>query len=203
MSGLAMQAWVMPLAALAILALGLVVFERGAWPLHRLPIVAVLAAAAAAGRVALAFIPSVQPVTFLVMMAGLVFGPSAGFMTGVLAAVGSNCFLGQGLWTLWQALGWGLCGASLGWLGIAWRQPPLWVLAVAGCSWGLLFGWLQNVWHWLAFAYPLNWATWIAVNAASLPFDAAHAAANLLLVLAAGPPVLRILRRHHARLPHH
>lgn len=194
-------AWAFPLAALAILAIGLLCFERGTWPLHRLPVVAVLAAAAASGRIALAFIPSVQPVTFLVMLGGLVFGPSAGFMIGVIAAVGSNFFLGQGLWTLWQALAWGLCGASLGWIGRIRADLPVWILAAIGCAWGFLFGWLQNLWQWLAFAYPLNWPTWLAVNAASLPFDAAHAAANAFLFLAAGPAVIRILRRHRDRMP--
>ncbi|MCC6356364.1 MAG: ECF transporter S component [Verrucomicrobiae bacterium] len=201
MTGPFAPAWLLPAMALALIAAGLFWFERGRRPLQHVPLIAVLAATAALGRVLTAVVPSVQPTTFLVMLAGLALGPSAGFMTGVIATIGSNFFLGQGLWTLWQAAGWGICGLSLGWIGRLWPNPPTGLLVTLGIAWGFLFGWLQNLWHWIAFVHPLNAATWIAVNAASLPFDAAHAATNALLIATAAQPLLRILHRH--RQPPH
>jgi hypothetical protein len=64
------------------------------------------------GRIPFAALPGVQPTSFLVMVSGLVFGPQAGFMIGAMAALASNFFLGQGPWTPWQMLGWGLMGMS-------------------------------------------------------------------------------------------
>ncbi len=188
--------WLLPVLALAIIAAGIVGFERGRWPLRHLPIIAVLAACAALGRILTAVIPSVQPTTYLVMLAGLAFGPTAGFMTGVLATFGSNVFLGHGLWTLWQALAWGACGASLGALGRLRPNPPTWSLFAIGFAWGFLFGWIQNLWHWLAFVHPTNLASWLAINSASLPFDAAHATTNAILLAFASQPILRILYRY-------
>ncbi len=189
-------AWLCPALAVALIAAGLAWFERGRWPLSHLPIIAVLAACAALGRILTAVIPSVQPTTFLVMLAGLAFGPTAGFMTGVLATFGSNLFLGHGLWTLWQALAWGACGASLGWFARAWPSPPTWTLVTAGVAWGFVFGWIQNLWHWLAFVHPLSLASWLAINTASLPFDATHATTNAILLAFASQPILRILYRY-------
>ena len=68
-------------------------------------------AAAAAGRVLFAAVPGVQPVTVIVVAAGAALGARAGVAVGMLAAFTSNFFLGQGLWTPWQMLGWGACGA--------------------------------------------------------------------------------------------
>ena len=63
-----------------------------------------------AGRVLFAFIPNVQPVTTMTACAGVALGPRAGAAVGGIAALVSNGFLGQGPWTPWQMLGWGLVG---------------------------------------------------------------------------------------------
>ena len=73
--------------------------------------IATLAAGAAAGRVLFAAVPGVQPVTVIAIVAGASLGARAGVATGALAAFVSNLFLGQGIWTPQQMLGWGACGA--------------------------------------------------------------------------------------------
>ena len=59
-----------------------------------LPIV-VMCCAASLGRVVFAVIPQVQPVTALVIITGSVYGCRKGYVTGALAALISNLFLGQ------------------------------------------------------------------------------------------------------------
>src|SRR5690554_4807147 len=49
-------------------------------------ILAMLAAIAAVGRVPFAGLPSVQPTSFVIMLAGLVFGAESGFIVGAVAA---------------------------------------------------------------------------------------------------------------------
>ena len=79
--------------------------------------VASLGALSAAGRIAFAAVPSVQPSTVLVIVSGWVLGPSAGFTVGATTALVSNVFLGQGPWTIWQMLSWGGIGMVAGFLG--------------------------------------------------------------------------------------
>lgn len=82
-------------------------------PKNIMPIV-VLAALAVAGRVIFSPFPNVKPVSAIVIMAGVVFGKRSGFITGMLAALVSNLFFGQGPWTLWQMYAWGLMGYVAG-----------------------------------------------------------------------------------------
>ena len=57
-------------------------FEEGRASAHEVAIIAVLSAASIALRVAFAALPNVQPSTFIILTAGVVHGPRAGFMVG-------------------------------------------------------------------------------------------------------------------------
>jgi len=82
-------------------------------PKNIMPIV-VLSALAVAGRILFAPFPNVKPVSAIVIVAGVIFGKRSGFITGMLAALVSNIFFGQGPWTLWQMYAWGLMGYGAG-----------------------------------------------------------------------------------------
>src|SRR4051794_15360051 len=150
--------------ALALVAAAFVV-AGGAWleagpdSDRELAVVATLAGAAAAGRVLFAAVPGVQPVTVMVVAAGAALGMRAGDAVGMIAAFTSNLFLGQGLWTPWQMLGWGACGA-VGTLAapVARRRVPFAVLC--GVL-GLGFSALMDVWTWLSFM-PHTWPALVA-----------------------------------------
>ena len=94
----------------ALIVAGAAWLENGTESRKELVLVATLAAAAAAGRVLFAAVPNVQPVTVMVVVAGVALGPRAGMAVGALAAFVSNFFLGQGAYTPWQMLAWGACG---------------------------------------------------------------------------------------------
>lgn len=82
-------------------------------PKNIMPIV-VLATLAVVGRIIFAPLPNIKPVSAIVIVAGVVFGKRSGFLTGVLTALVSNLFFGQGPWTLWQMYAWGLMGYCAG-----------------------------------------------------------------------------------------
>ena len=82
-------------------------------PKNIMPIV-VLAALAVVGRILFAPFPNIKPVSAIVIVAGVIFGRRSGFITGLLAALVSNLFFGQGPWTLWQMYAWGLMGYGAG-----------------------------------------------------------------------------------------
>jgi energy-coupling factor transport system substrate-specific component len=132
------------LGAIALVVAGIAWFEAGTDSTRELAVVATLAAGAAAGRVLFAAIPGVQPVTVIAIVAGASLGLRAGVATGALAAFVSNLFLGQGIWTPQQMLGWGLCGAVGALLGPALRSR--WALAAVSAVLGFAFSMSMDVW---------------------------------------------------------
>lgn len=184
------------LAALAVIALVMVGVEHGAGP-RRVATVATLGAAAGAGRVLFAAIPSVQPVTLLCLLAGATMGLRAGLAVGPIAVLVSNGFLGHGPWTPAQMALWALVGASGALLGAQARRRS--VLAVAGAAWGIVFGLAMNLWSLAVFGPEVSTAALALVSARSIPFDIAHALGNVLLAVAVGPALYRLLARYAAR----
>ena len=167
---------------------------------RELAAVGVLAALAAGGRVLFAAVPGMQPATFLAIAAGYALGAEPGFMVGALAALLSNFFLGQGPWTPWQMLGWGLGGAAGGLLGRALRGKVRVVpVALLATAWGFVFGWGMNLWFWLSFVRPLEARTFLAACAASFWFDLLHAGGNLCFALMLTRPVTEMLLRFRER----
>lgn len=185
------------LGAAALVAAGVAWFEAGTDSTRELAVIATLAAAAAAGRVLFAAVPGVQPVTVIAIVAGASLGLRAGVATGALAAFVSNFFLGQGIWTPQQMLGWGACGAVGALLSPFLRNR--WVLAAVAAVLGFAFSASMDVWLWYGFA-PHTFASLAAVVGRGLWFDAAHAAGNVVIALAAGPELRRMLDRYGARL---
>jgi energy-coupling factor transport system substrate-specific component len=185
------------LAALAVLVAGAAWLESGPGSARDLTLVATLAGLAAAGRVLFAPVPSVQPVTVIVAAAGVALGPRRGFAVGALAALASNFFLGQGPHTPWQMLAWGGCGAAAG-LARRWLEGRL-AFAAFCFVLGFAFGTLMSLWHWYAFL-PHTGASLTVTLGAGVAFDAAHAIGNVVLALAAGPEVRRVLGRYERRL---
>ena len=64
---------------------------------------------------------------------------------------------------------------------------------------GFAFGFVLDLWNWYAF-YPAHVAAFVARQATGFPFDIAHASGNLVLALAAGPELRRMLERYGRRL---
>jgi energy-coupling factor transport system substrate-specific component len=185
------------LAAGALLVAGAAWVELGPASAKEVALVATLGGLAAAGRVLFAAIPGVQPVTVICVAAGAALGARAGFAVGATAALASNVFLGQGPWTPWQMLAWGGCGVvgALAAPLIRGRVPFALLCVVLGFA----FSGLMDVWEWYSF-YPHTWAALTVQLGRGFWFDAAHAAGNLVLALAAGPELRRMLDRYARRL---
>jgi len=147
--------------------------------------------------VLLAPVPDVQPLTDIAVLSGVTLGLRAGVGVGATAAFVSNFFLGQGLWTPWQMLAWGGCGAAGALLAPVVRaRIPLAVLCFAL---GYGYGFVLDVWNWYGF-YPHTWPSFLARQATGFPFNTAHAIGNAALALVAGPELRRMLERYGKRL---
>ena len=168
--------------------------QRRPKPRDIVPIV-VMSVIAAIGRTLLVVFPNVQPVTAIVIISGIAFGPQAGFLTGALSALSSNLFLGQGPWTPWQMFGWGLTGYAAGHFqkrGLF--SHPL-ALYVFGLVVSFLFGALMNVWVVIGFVRPFAWEAALTVYLTSIYVDILHAGSTVVFLLLMARPWLKKLER--------
>ena len=172
-------------------------FEATAMSSKEIALVAMLGTMSAVLRVPFAAIPNVQPCTYLIICSGYVFGPVAGFMVGAITPLVSNFFLGQGPWTLYQMIAWGVVGVSAGCLS-QFRLSKISLVAF-GILWGYLYGWITNMWFWTSFVYPLTLNTFIVTQIKTVWFDTFHAVGNALFLGILGMKTISILERFKGR----
>ena len=77
---------------------------------RRMVIASVMIALCVFGRC----IPVFKPITALTIITGMYLGGETGFLVGAMSALISNIFAGQGPWTAFQMLAWGLIGLTAG-----------------------------------------------------------------------------------------
>ena len=186
---------------LAALAAAFWWYERSEPPAKLLAVVATLAALAALGRDAFAAVPDVKPITAIVLVGGIAFGARPGFAIGAISALASNILLGEGPWTPWQMLGWGLVGllgAGLGRLLGPRRPPPLALALVCALS-AEVFNLVLDLFTWTGTGNHSLAGFGLVLGSAAV-FDATHVAASFAFGLAFGPGLLRMLTRVRARL---
>jgi energy-coupling factor transport system substrate-specific component len=190
-------AWV--LLAL-VLAGGFAWYERSRPPARVVALVAALAALAVAGRLVLAPIPNVVATTDVALITGYAVGPGPGFAVGALAAVVSNLWLGQGPWTPWQMAGWGMVGLGGAALAVLTRRRMGRVGLAAACGIaGLAYGALLDLSVMVTYGGEQSLDRYLALSARGIPFNVAHALGNVVLALAAGPALVRMISRYRSR----
>jgi energy-coupling factor transport system substrate-specific component len=174
-------------------------------------VLGVLAAMGGALRVLSAGTAGLEPMFFLLVLAGRVLGRGMGFVLGALAIV-TGAFLtgGVGPWTPFQMItaGWVGLGAAL--LPRASGRVERAMLAAYGLVAGLLYGAVMNLWFWpfMGATAPAG-AGFVAgapvgtnlghygvfYLATSLGWDLPRGLLTAALVFLAGGPVLSTLRR--------
>lgn len=191
---------IITLTVFFLLFLSYFYFERSSMGTKEIALIATLSSFAGVGRVAMAFIPSVQPTTFLVAISGFIFGPYEGFLVGSTSAFISNIFLGQGPWSPWQMFGWGIVGLISGVLGRNNDKISAEKFAVICFLYGFLFDWIMNLWHVLGFIKPLTLKSIAAAYMFGLTFDVIHAAGNFVFSLILFERLSKVLKRFKRRL---
>lgn len=172
-------------------------FERRRPEARELVIVGVMAALAAASRVAFAVMPYLKVITGIIMITGIAFGPQAGFLTGAIAAFASNFFFGQGPWTPWQMFAYGFAGF---WAGLvfhghpSWRKP--WVLGLFGFfSILLLVGPMLDSCTVFTVLPKLSLANVLLIYGQGVPVNTIHGLGCGLTLLVLTKPLLQKLSR--------
>lgn len=150
---------------------------------------------AVSGRILLEPIPNVQPVTVIILMSGIYFGVSRSIILATSVALVSNLFIGHGLWTLYQAIGWslvGIIGATLSnklHLNNATSNTSLMAVA-ATCA--FIFDWIVS----LSVLHTLGPDLLFVYILSGIPFDILHAVGNMFFVAWLASPLSEIMTRH-------
>lgn len=163
---------------------------------RELVVIAVMCAIAIAGRVAIP-IPNFKATFALIMLAGIAFGPEAGFMVGAITAFASNFFYGQGAYTPWQMFGYGAGGMLAGFAFAKNRLPRKpWVMAVFGFFAVILWvGPLLDCSHIFLMLSDINWASVTATFLSGFYVNVSQAVCTVLVMLLFGKPLLEKLDR--------
>lgn len=170
-------------------------FERREIGTRRMILVSVMTALSVIGRL----LPVFKPITALTVLSAMYLGAEAGFLVGALSVVLSNAIMGQGPWTPFQMLAWGLIGFFAGILEKPLRRLPL-LLYVYGILSGVAYSMLLDVWTTIWTYKEFTWGAYAAALTTALPMTCLYAVSNLLFLLILRKPIgdklLRIRKKY-------
>lgn len=175
------------LVALLALILFSCGFERRKTGARRLILVSVMTALSVAGRFVFSAIPAFKPITAMAVITAIHVGPEAGFLTGALSALISNFYFGQGPWTPFQMLSWGLIGLFAGLLAKPLKHSRM-LLSLYGVLAGAAYSLVMDVWTVLWYNGTLDSGLYAAALLAALPHTAAYAVSNVIFLNLLGRP---------------
>ena len=185
---------------LLILIIGIMYarFEESEISSKEVALIGILAAITAASRIPFAALPNIKPCTFLIIVAGLVFGSFAGAMVGSMTAAVSNIFFGQGPWTAWEMVAWAMVGIVAGYLGKRMKNITVMDVVLLGIVLGMAYNTLMDFSSWITF-YKSDPNLFVPTFVAGLPFGALHIIGNVIFALVLGKPVLAMFQRFQRR----
>lgn len=174
-------------------------FEKSKKGVQEIAVIATLSSISAIGRVIFAPIPNVQPSTFIILISGLVFGWYDGFLIGATTAFVSNIFLGQGPWTPWQMIAWGIIGIIGGLMKRKNKKPKIEYFTIISFVCGILFGFIMNMWHVIGFLKDISKEAILLTYLNSVYYDVLHGVGNVIFSLVFYESFYKILNRFYAR----
>lgn len=176
-------------------------FETRKPQARELVTIAVMAAIAAVSRMAFAFIPHFKPITAIIMITGMAFGAQAGFLTGTIAAFASNFAFGQGPWTPWQMMAYGIGGFLA---GLVFYKRKMTKNSLSNALIRAAFGFvcimicvgpLLDACTIFTTGSVINWPYALGILASGLPVNLTHGVACFLTLLLFSNPLLDKLDR--------
>ena len=187
------------LGILSLIALALYRGERYLEGRRTLEMMSLLAVFGIAGRILLDPLPNIQPVTTVVLLAGIYYGGwRALALAGTIALTSNVLVLGHGAWTIFQVLGWGVVGFSGAVLSrfiLDGDKLMVTRLAFVSAASAFVFDWIVSI-SILLEAGPSMLLPYLLNG---LPFDLYHAAGNIAFVAWLAAPLGDMMLRHRAR----
>ena len=165
-------------------------FEKKQTGTRRQVLVSIMIALSIAGR----FIPFFKPVTAITILTAIYLGGEAGFLVGSFSALLSNFYFGQGPWTAFQMLAWGLIGLFAGFLAKPLEKSKT-ALLVYGVLSGIAFSFIMDVWTVLWYNGSFNISLYLAALTTAIPHTVLYAVSNFIFLLLLSKPFGEKLNR--------
>jgi len=157
---------------------------------RRLILASVMIALSVVGR----FIPFFKPVTALSVISGIYLGGETGFLVGALSALISNFYFGQGPWTPFQMLAWGLIGLAASLISIHLKKSRLWLALYAVIS-GVAYSFVMDIWSVVWYSGTVDAELFFAAVLTALPHTLLYIISNVVFLLILAPPFGEKLER--------
>lgn len=158
-------------------------------------LIAILTALCVASRLLFAEIPSVKPVTSIIIICAIAFGKEIGFLIGALTALLSNIYFGQGAWTPFQMLSWGIVGFVAGMLRKTLFFKNIVGILVYGFLAGFLYSIIVDIQTVLVAYRTFSFTKYFAVFITSLPYTIVYSITNVIFLALLYKPLLKKLIR--------
>lgn len=154
-------------------------YEKGRASSQRITLVAIMTALGIAGRLIFAIVPHFKPVAAIVQITGIFLGAQSGFVCGALSALISNIAFGQGPWTPFQMLAWGLTGFFGGVFASSLKKHRS-LNYLLGALCGIMYSLIMDVWSILL--YGGSESSLLTLLIASLPIMLIYAVSNIIFL---------------------
>lgn len=187
-------AWISLGIAVLSCAVMLHSFDRRRTHIRRLVFIAVMTALSVAGRFLFAMIPAFKPVTAVIVMTGMYFGTEAGFLCGAFTAVLSNFYFGQGPWTPFQMVSFGVIGLLAGVCHKPLKASRI-ALVCYGIFAGAFYSLIMDVWTVLWSQAAFEPDLYAAAILAAAPFTLLYLISNVIFLLLMRKPLGARLQR--------
>jgi uncharacterized membrane protein len=173
------------------------VFEDRKPQAREMIVIATLSAITVAGRAAFFMTPNFKPIAALVIISAVTFGSEAGFLVGCLSIVVSNFLFGQGPWTPWQMISYGLIGFLA---GVLFQKGKLKRTRVSLSIYGFfsvifIFGGIMNPASLLMWTRDITWEGLLAYYISGFPVDMVQAVSTVFFIWVAAKPMIEKLER--------
>lgn len=165
-------------------------FENKPTSTRYMVVIAVLVALSVVGRFLFAAIPAFKPVTAIVIISAVFFGAEAGFLVGALSAIISNIYFGQGPWTPFQMLSWGMIGFIAGLPKFSQLlKKNKWMLVLYGIFSGIIYSLMMDVWTVVSLENAFNFKRYLTAITLATPFMITYAISNVVFLLLIIKPI--------------
>ena len=174
-------------------------FEKRKPKTREIVTLAVMTALAVVGRLAFFMTPQVKPCAAIIIITGVMLGRQSGFLCGALTAFVSGFFFGQGPWTPWQMIAFGIIGFLSGVLfskkNIKYAYNK-WIISIYGfLATFVIYGFILDTATVFMYTDTPKTETFVATYLSGSGFNLIHAASTFVVLFLISNATIKKLER--------
>lgn len=174
-------------------------FEKRKPKTREIVTLAVMTALAVVGRLAFFMTPQVKPCAAIIIITGVMLGKQSGFLCGALTAFVSGFFFGQGPWTPWQMIAFGIIGFLSGVLfskkNIKYAYNK-WIISIYGfLATFVIYGLILDTATVFMYTDAPKTGTFVATYLSGIVFNLIHAASTFVTLFLISNATIKKLER--------